>query len=242
MCWSETMSWSTFIIGTILNIAVVIWLPFPVIIALAFFWQWVLLVQLFEALAWRNKKSGKKSSIPANGLLLITMSQPILLGMVLLILSSYNAKQGVDDGISFEAKAIAIIILFLYTLWALYVLNNSKNYLEIDTSEKCGHLIYSWWNDFSWKAFPYFITAFLALALLLKPGALAVFVLLFLIFTLVVSAVFYPCSVGSLWCWFSAISPLVVGLFYYFVFVKGDQMEPDIFDHYWKEITSGFTK
>jgi hypothetical protein len=236
MCWSETVSWSTFIIGTIINIGVVIWLPVPVIIALAFFWQWVLFVQFFEALAWRNKKSGKKNKVATNGVLLITMSQPILLGFILLILSSYLSGQGINDGITFEAKAVVIIALFLYILWAFYSLNNSKKYNHLDTSDKCEHLVYTWWEDFTWKAFPYLITAFLVLALLLRPASLAVFVILFLIFTLVLTSIIYPGNMGSMWCWFSAISPLVVGLFYYFVFVKSNREEPDILDYYWDKI------
>lgn len=64
MCWSEEVSWSMFIGGTILNIITSTYAKNPTVTATCLIWQFVLFMQLFDALSWRSlsKRDSKKEN------------------------------------------------------------------------------------------------------------------------------------------------------------------------------------
>jgi len=64
MCWSEEVSWSMFIGGTILNIITSTYAKNPTVTATCLIWQFVLFMQLFDALSWRSlsKRDYKKEN------------------------------------------------------------------------------------------------------------------------------------------------------------------------------------
>ena len=55
MCWSEEVLWISFILGTILNVSLIYYFKEPDIRIVLLLWEWILLIQLFEALAWRSQ-------------------------------------------------------------------------------------------------------------------------------------------------------------------------------------------
>lgn len=207
MCWNEQVSWATFIIGTIFNILVAYLIPDPYIIALAVAWEAVVIIQLFEAYGWR---SNGQSQMAAYGVYITTLLQPVIIILALLVVTEASSVN----------KTFAVLLMVLYLGWVVYVSNITPvGYLS--TSNTCDHLEFNWWSAFPLKSIPYFILAVLGILLLVKPLHFAVFIVLLLSFTLLISALFYSCSVGSLWCWFSACLMPIIGIYYYYtIYIK----------------------
>lgn len=196
MCYNEPVSWGAFIIGTMANIAMIYLaiennlLPL-IVFGLAF--EAVIIVQLFEALAWRGYEK-----VGANGVLVATIMQPIIIGLALLYLPNDSWR-----------KVVIGITLIAYTIYIVLSLNNRPNFTEFEDNPRCPHLVYSFWDYFPMKTFPY-LAAMLLIFLLLLTTPLREITLGFLIFTLALSGLLYPCAVGSLWCLFSAGLPIIL--------------------------------
>lgn len=206
MCWNESVSWATFIIGTIFNILVAYLIPNPYIIALAIAWEAVVIIQLFEALGWRNKgKDNNVAKIASYGVYVTTLLQPIIILLALLIVTEAPSVN----------KTFAVILMILYLAWVVYVSNITPvGYLS--TSETCSHIEFNWWSSFPLKAIPYLVLILIGTLLLVKPLNFAIFLVLLLSFTYIISASFYSCSIGSMWCWFSACLMPIIGIYFYY--------------------------
>jgi len=59
MCWDERTSWTTFVLGTVFNVFNIFYFRDPVITVISILWEWVLMMQFFEAKAWGSQPSGK---------------------------------------------------------------------------------------------------------------------------------------------------------------------------------------
>ena len=202
MCWNEEVSWATFIIGTIFNILVAYLIPDPIIIALAIAWEAVVIIQLFEALGWR---SNGESKIAAYGVYITTLLQPIILLLAIMIVTNASS----------QAKTFAVLLMIVYLGWVVYV-SNTTDVGNLAPTKECSHLEFNWWSRFPLKSFPYLILAVIGLLLLVRPFNFAIFIVLLLSATFIISAVFYSCSAGSLWCWFSACLMPIIGIYYYY--------------------------
>ena len=60
MCWNEPVSWITFALGTIFNIFNICYFKDKYLTTVSILIQWLLLMQLFEAILWRNQKECNK--------------------------------------------------------------------------------------------------------------------------------------------------------------------------------------
>lgn len=219
MCWNEPVSWASFAVGTICNLAILaLYRHNSSIVAVCLIWQWVLMMQFFEALAWRSSSSSSSamSTVAANGALIFNVTQPIVIFIILILLSSCG---GGDSGVGFGYKAAAAAVCMCYIMYLIYSLNNAKGgrpYTKLEPSESCGqHLDLHWWNDFKWGPVVFLATVVVLLLLLLRPMDLAVFEILFIVAALGISLLFYTCSgTGSLWCWLVVLGPVVTVLYF----------------------------
>jgi hypothetical protein len=204
MCWNEKVSWTTFIFGSIINIFNILYFKTKTIIQISIVIQWLLLMQLFEALAWRDQNCGLLNKTATKGALIANLTQPLLVYLVF-VNNSNNSNN----------KILATSIITLYIIYILYKLKTTKtNYNCLTTSEKCKHLDLSWWSDIN--GFIYCIALFSMILLLIKPFNLAIIIALYIAIALIASIMFYGCSVGSIWCWFVSFAPLLItfyGLF-----------------------------
>lgn len=196
MCYSEPVSWTAFIIGTIVNILLILTFKhIPIVVALALFFQFVVMVQLFEALAWRGYES-----IGANGILILTSLQPIVLGLLVLYIN--------DNEI---VRLILGTLIVFYMIWLVYSLNNSPEFNSLKKGE-CGHLDYSFWRNIG--SLPYFLLLFIVI-LCIVPSDIALIVLITVMATLFLSQFIYTCNTEtpSLWCLFSVITPIILYIY-----------------------------
>lgn len=212
MCWNEKTSWTTFIIGTIFNIFNIYYFREPIITIISIIWEWVLLMQFFEARAWASQPhiSGKSCSDQNKnataGAMIANVTQPILIAMALISFTPVPTQN----------KVIAMSVVFLYTCWLLYALNKNQPFECLTPTESCDHLDLVWWKNFPGKSLPYMITLVVVILLLIRPIDLAWFELIFILATLAISAVIYSCGAASMWCWFAAFAPLFTGAYWYY--------------------------
>lgn len=204
MCFDAQTSIVTFCIGTALNIYNIVKYNNKVVTAISLLWEWVLLMQLFDFFAWRNQPKNNKGNstnkYAAKGAFIANVTQPIILS--LLLLSSVENPT--------EHKVIAALTTFCYTCWTIYSSNKIPEVETLTPSGDCSNLRYHWWDDMG-TVIPYMVTLVVVILLLVKPTTFAVLQLTFIMTTLLISFKYYSCGTGSVWCWFAAFAPLLVG-------------------------------
>jgi hypothetical protein len=211
MCFDKETSIITFIIGTVINIFIICYFNETVITLLAIIWQWILLMQLFEAIAWDSqpepgsKNCSSKNKFAANGALIANITQPIIIALVLISFTTVPTQN----------KVIAMILLFAYICWLLYAMGQMNPVNCILQGKNCENIDLAWWRDFPGGALPYGIMFAAAILLLLRPMDLAIVVLIGTFGFYLLSSFFYGCGSGSVWCWFAASAPLLTGLYWY---------------------------
>ncbi len=214
MCFDETTSWTTFLFGTAFALTMMYLFPRPEVIAIGILWLLVLVVQVFEAIAWRSQGTPSTNFWAAQGAMIATTLQPIIVGVVFLAL--LRGKQAY--------RSAAVILMLVYVSWLAYSMNTSPTITKLVPAEGCTNLNQSWWESFSFKVFgykihggiPYLACLFCLMFLLLRPLGLMYFEITYLVVSLLVSSYVYSCGTGSMWCWMAAFAPLAtMGYLYY---------------------------
>ena len=209
MCLDTKTSIITLVIGTLLNIWNIIHYNNTTITVVSILWQWILLMQVFEAFAWQNQPttSGECNNVnkwATKGAYLANITQPIVLAIVLFVLKG--------DSLSQNSKIIAGSILTGYILWLLYASNKIPEVKCLTPQNKCSNLTYYWWNQFPGNAIVYLIALIGLIGVMIKPLNFALLLLTYIVLTLVISSIFYSCgSPGSMWCLLVSFGPLLVG-------------------------------
>ena len=199
MCFNAPVSISTFIVGLILNIAVMIRFPRKEVIAVSLCWSYVLLMQLFEAIIWTNQDCGRWNKFASIGAFIANISQPIFVAVCLMatIQSAWYLK---------------LIISILLCGYIIYMA--TAQYKTIDCtrpSKKCASLEYRWWDLVS--AWPYLILLLAAYLLLLRPLSFSVMQVGWILLTLLVAILTRKGAVGSMWCFLAAFAPVLTAAY-----------------------------
>jgi len=197
MCINERVSWITLIIGTIANILSLIYLSqvrdqkvvIPIILILA--WQYALLMQIPDALAWRDPHA----RYPGKIAFILNTTQPLIF---FILVSAALFKMGV----SLLRLLPAILALIAYIILTIKEASHRNNY-DINPSGTCKHLAYPWWRNASCRYFLYMSSIVLLLFSLAPAWGYITFTLVIFIGSLIASAAVSgrECSAGSLWCW-----------------------------------------
>lgn len=171
MCWSESVSWITFGLGTFFNILVAWYFKEPIITVICVLWEWIIFIQLFEAIAWRNQPTDSNNIPVANqmaaiAIMIDTIMQPIILALGLICFTEIPQTN----------KVLAMGVVFLYICWVIYALNEGPKVTHLTLGQNCNHLDYSWWNQYPLGGVPYLIALFLIIFLLLRPVDLLPFI------------------------------------------------------------------
>ena len=190
MCWNKEVSFLTFGIGTILNIASYYWLNtkaspgrflIPVI-------QFCLLMQLFEGVAWTRLDAGRDIALVSRIAFVFNVTQPLALWASVLVV---NPKARIGPLVMFAS--------LLLTQWN-EMIDKSES---IAPKEGCSHLNLGYWNYSNG-------TLYLVSMVLIAqdfPDRYWRFVFLNAMGSAFVWAwIFYPCSIASLWCWSIAVT------------------------------------
>ena len=203
MCWNEPVSWATLGIGTVVNLYNIYRFRNTTITRLSLAIQWLLLMQFFEALAWRSQNNPGKglNATAAHGAMVANLTQPLVLGLLMLDVADVPKLN----------KQLAVGLGILYLCYILYEVNRTGPYNTLVPAKACHHLDLAWWSKIS--AIPYHIALFGTLFLLVRPQKFMIAAVVFLAAAFLLSEFFYNCGVGSMWCWFVAFLPIAITLF-----------------------------
>lgn len=216
MCFDEKTSWITLGIGTSINIGIAVYLyqeynktknknAFIALMLLGV-WQFALLMQLPDALAWNSLKNNSTTpSYIGKTAYILNISQPVVSFLVLYFI--YNFL-----GLSKIILIPVFILLLIYLAFVLNFLYEKPNF-NIAPTKSCHSLDYHWWNK-GIRGILYFTTMLVILVLIpgikWKIANIAIFVLSFIFMSLS----FKTCNVSSLWCWSIAPAGIIILLTY----------------------------
>jgi hypothetical protein len=206
MCFSEKISWSTLILGTIFNIFSIFLLSciqnnkrviVPIMLIIG--WQYSLLMQIPDALAWKDLKS----KFPGKLAFCLNITQPI----VMIIITAVMLHK-LDRNLK-----LLIPLLFLALFYTVMVIKKSSQVnFDLTPEISCNNLSYRWWNGGMITIFYYVIIIICAF---LIPSIPFIFLSLFLFVTTVIVSnivVRKGCNIGSLWCWSVSLSGFITGI------------------------------
>lgn len=201
MCMDATTSITSFIVGSIINLCVMLYAREKVIYQICIFWQWVIMMQLAEFLIWSDQDCGIVNYTGTKLALFFNLTQPIVLFFVFFFMN--------DKPINVQITSIVIIMAYIG--YFFNYLNSNKEYVCITKPENCTALNLAWWvHGMEWV---YFVPMVLIVLLLSDYSAPIIFTFIYSVITLIYSAKFYWCGAPSMWCWFAVPFPLLLLIF-----------------------------
>ena len=201
MCMDATTSISSFIIGSIVNLCVMLYAKKKVIYQICIFWQWVIMMQLAEFLIWSDQDCGIVNYTGTKLALFFNLTQPIVLFFVFFFMN--------DKPMSVQIASIVVIMAYIGFFFNY--LNSKKEYVCITKQKNCTALNLAWWGSgIEWV---YYMTIILLLLLLSDKSPSIILTFVYSVVTLIYSATFYWCGAPSMWCWFVVPFPILLLLF-----------------------------
>ena len=200
MCWSKEVSFFTLAIGTAFNILLWTSTTHPSVRALAGIWQFVLFMQVFEGLSWVSKetKSTELSNFSTKCAFVFNVLQPVVAALLCLSITESPHMKVALVGLS-----VVYLVVLLYS-----VSSTSFNDPLFANSATCRHLQLYWWGQFSFWVFVFYMLLLACACYSIVPLHLGGVQFAYIAVTLVLSGWLYPCTYGSIWCWFAAFAPL----------------------------------
>jgi hypothetical protein len=199
MCWNKEVSWTTFSIGTAFNLINSIIIPKPQIIAVSLVWQWVLLMQLFDALLWMDQECGTLNKYATLGAFAANMLQPVVVFMALIFIAPSNMV----------LKLTALVLVMGYLSYTYAAAAHMPRLECTKPKDGCKHLRYTWWNHI--EGWPYVVCLLTVMVLLFRPLTFCLLEVGYIVITLIISAFIYKKSgtIANMWCFFAAFAPVL---------------------------------
>ena len=162
---------------------------------MVFYWQFGLLMQIPEGLAWTQIGSAHDISAASRATMLLNVLQPLaLLGAV------WCGRR--------RRSYVAAVAVFMYALLLLAEAPSIWDSSEtIAPKERCFHLNLGYWNGSRTTLYVFAsLIAFSAIpAIVWAIVNAAIFII-----TLLIAVVAYPCGGGSMWCWMICVAGLIL--------------------------------
>jgi hypothetical protein len=196
MCWNAPVSFITFGVGTFLNIVSYFILKrrdASMVITFLFFWQYGLLMQIPEGIAW--VRIDESIEVESRVALFLNITQPLALFLIMVYLKT-----------PFRYGHVTIFLYFLVLgtqfdqLW-----EQSQSIAPVDD---CSHLNLGYWNTS--RGTLYVVTTLLILSELTSVYWIIVNGSIFMT-SLILALALYSCGSGSMWCWMIFVAgPILV--------------------------------
>lgn len=207
MCWNAPVSLASFIVGTIINIFVLLYFKNRLVTTVCIVWQWVLMMQISEYFLWKGQEIGQNTQqlmLGSQAALIFNITQPLVVFLSLMIISK----------VKMSFKIVASVVILFYVSFMLLNLNRQKEYNALSPTPNCKHMSLQWWDDIKYSGKIYTVTLVAIILLLLRPHGLSLFLSAYLILTVVISMLFFSCGQASMWCWFVVPFPIFFAMFY----------------------------
>lgn len=192
MCWSAEVSFGTLACGTLLNAGTYLLLRRRTrLIAILWYWQYALLMQIPEGIAWLQLAGGARDIAPVSAIaLLLNTTQPLALLATL--------RFGTGSNRHFPAAAAASV---MYA--ALLLTDGLWRSVDIAPQPGCSHLELRYWNVSRTTSY---VLASVAGFAAVPDGAWAAVNAAIFLGALAVALLASSCGVGSLFCWLIAFT------------------------------------
>lgn len=197
MCWNEKVSLLTFIVGTIFCIIGYYKTTINLHKLFYLFFQCVIFVQLGEAMIWYDKNCGTIGRIGTMIAFFGVWLQPIIGMYIVNILEP-------DHNIFYKTLLLFYILFSLKTIYKIFM--NNKCYQPICENSSKPHLSFTEWNNFNPMGIIYGICILYLIFIFYKESKV---ISIYIFITMILSTIFYKNTFGSMWCWFSAFSPIL---------------------------------
>jgi hypothetical protein len=203
MCINSETSLIAFLLGTLFNYSVLKTtnnINFKIV---AYIYQFILLVQLFEFFIWKDNECGEINKIATKGLIIVTILQPIIILLIIL----YNTEETNKDNKLFTNLLIILFIIYIfYSIIKKKIKVNNIDCIKI--YDECNHIEYKWLDKFKyWDVF-YGGSILLTSLLLIKDTQFIIYQFMFLLIISIINEINYKCGKGSMLCLYGAIGPI----------------------------------
>lgn len=213
MCFDEKTSWTTLTVSVVSTVVLLYTVSKSTSIykkeamALIFLWHFAALMQIPEALAWRNINGKPSLSMYHCSLLafILNILQPVVTCMVL-----FQLRNDKTEPMDRPTRLIYVTMIIYLSYW-IYTLYRT-NVWNIAPLDKCNHLNLHWWTNKPIIAMYIFLISMAAFVCLPKPYFM--FVMVLFITSFIISNILYQCGAGSVWCWISALFGIVTYMFF----------------------------
>jgi hypothetical protein len=171
----------------------------PIILVIV--WQYALLMQIADALAWRNPTA----EYPGKLAFILNTTQPLVF-FILVVIALTRL------GVSLWRLCPAILALSVYSVMIIREAAKRKDY-DISPPQHCRYLSYSWWDG---PKYCIYMLSIILTLLALAPawGYIVLSMVLFIGSTVASGIVAGECPSGSLWCWSIAGSGVCTFIYY----------------------------
>jgi hypothetical protein len=166
--------------------------------------QYALLMQLPDGLAWRELRLQKKISPSTKYLAFgLNTTQPLVIGLLAFAASVYTGRK---LPVTFWMGVFALIVYII-----LFMVGNNIDW-NMKPTASCAHLSYGWFDKvkdmYVIRTTLYFVTLLLFFSALPRVWWITTTIIFLVSFA--ISKIIYPCATASTWCWTTVAAGLVI--------------------------------
>jgi hypothetical protein len=197
MCINAETSIGSFVVGTAINGIVLNSNPKTDYFIIALIYEYILTMQLFDFVAWKDPNCGKMNEVATKGAFIQNMLQPVV---VMLLLLYYTE---IDNKTSKGIVNLLLVFYIGYIFYKLYFNKKPKTITCLKPTKNCKHLQYDWWYTIDrYPIFIYLIPIISSFLLLLTSTNLAIIIAVYFVLSFMISGKFYACGLPSIFCLF----------------------------------------
>ena len=210
MCYNEYVSIATFLTTTIINyILLKSFKGNKQIISIVIIWQWVILMQFFEAIIWISKyKKNSLNTIGTYGAYIANILQPLIVYLSIILLTNQRK----------EYKLIFGVLVFSYIVYCIqrYISKIKKNIKYLTNKDNCSNIYYVWWKDMNYGSI--YVILLVLLFIFAQPHSIYIPQLLYILIILLISIhTNRSCSNASIWCLMATAAPLFTLIYHKYI-------------------------
>jgi len=171
---------------------------------IAWLYQYILLMQVFDFMAWTDPKCGWRNRLATQAAYLQNILQPVV--MVLILLVGTQVRDIAAKGWS----GLALLVYLAIVLYYLYYTNGSSSPQTcMRPTSACKHLDYTWWYLMPVPILIYLIPYVVAFPSLIRPTSMGWIQFIYVLVSYLAGHFFYACGSPSLFCLFAAGGPVL---------------------------------
>jgi hypothetical protein len=210
MCFNEYVSIATFITTTIFNyILLRTFKGNKEILSIVIIWEWIILMQFFEALIWLSKhKKTSLNTIGSYGAYIANILQPLIVYLSIILLTKQRK----------EYKLVFGVLVLLYLVYCIerYITKIRKKIKYLTNKDTCSNINYAWWKEMNSGVI--YVILLILMFIFANPKSIYIPQLLYILLTLLMSIyTSKSCGNASVWCFMATMAPLLTLIYHKYI-------------------------